>query len=110
MKTIGRSKPPTYKGLLIGGGYIVQDCEVVGSNVYIRKCKYCGQQHLHGAGGVDWAEQVQSIDGFRTLGHRVAHCVSHKIKYALLDGTYICNSEHGYYLGIGDQLPDVSNS
>ena len=86
--------------------FVVQDCEVIPNShiVYIRKCMYCGDQHMHGAGSKDWGERVQVVDGVRTLGHRVKHCVRKNVKITLADGTEVCN-ESGYYLGIGDQVP-----
>ena len=94
-------------------GLLVQNCEVQGNNVYIRKCKFCGQQHLHGASGEDWGDSVETVDGIRTLGHRTYHCAqkgneSREVEITLPDGTKVCNYQ-GYYLGIGDQQPNVSN-
>ena len=61
---------------------------------------------MHGAGSEDWGDSVEIVNGIRTLGHRVYHCVPRGVKITLADGTVVCN-DHGYFLGIGDQQPNV---
>lgn len=71
-------------------------------------CPFCRKRHLHGTGGGDWSKFVETKQGVRTLGHRAAHCIQKGIKIVLPDGTEVC-SDNGYYLGIGEQQPDVSS-
>ena len=91
---------------VIDGKFAVQECEVMPNShiVYIRKCVFCGEQHMHGAGCREWGPNVGMTDGIRHLGHRLNHCVQRPIEITLDDGTVISN-QSGYFLGIGDQVP-----
>jgi len=44
---------------------------------FVRRCKFCGGRHIHGAGG-----ELESPTSF--LGHRAAYCV--ESGYLLVDG------------------------
>jgi len=92
------------------GGRVIQECEIQSDNigVIIRQCFFCGEQHMHGTSGKDWETYIEVSGGNRHLGHRQCHCVRKGIEITLTDGTIVC-SEQGYYLGIGDQQPNVSN-
>lgn len=87
-------------------GCIVLSCAIGEDNIAVRTetCPFCCRRHFHGTGNVNWAKNVQVVDGIRTLGHRVRHCILKDVTITLADGTEVCN-ERGYYLGIGDQVP-----
>ena len=85
-------------------GRVIQECEIQSDNigVIIKECFFCGEQHMHGSGGKNWRKHIVISGGIRHLGHRHNHCVRKGIEMTLEGGGSL-RSEHGYFLGIGDQ-------